>query len=89
MSKAILRDNDAQFIDTIIRQARSLDPDCIVNIRSIIHTHQIDIQTGVENKNKMFNLVRHIHNMFGLSFKATEFIKDKETLISFQLSDYE
>lgn len=89
MSKAILRDNDAMFLDLIIRRSRQIDPDCIINIVSIVHSHRVDIQTTLEFKHRIVKLIKDLHHSFGLSFKATEFIRDKNTLISFQLTDHE
>ncbi len=85
MSKAILRDNDQKFLELIIREVRKVEG--IINIRSIIHTHRIDVQVQEKFKDEIFNVIKNLHAQFGLVFKASEFIKDKNTLISFQLTD--
>ncbi len=87
MSKAILRDNDSKFLELVIKSARTIDPACVVNIVSILHTHQVDIQTSRDLHRDLFKAIRILHGLYGLEFKATEFIKNKDTLISFQLSD--
>lgn len=84
MSKAILRDNDAKFLELIIREIRRVNG--IIDIYSIIHTHQIDVQVEEIYKDEIFTFIKNLHSRFGLEFKATEFIKDKNTLISFQLT---
>lgn len=87
MSKAVLRDNDSKFLELIVAKVRTIDPTCIVNIVSILHTHQVDIQTSRDLHTYIFKEIRYLHGLYGLEFKATEFIKNKDTLISFQLSD--
>ncbi len=85
MSKAILKDNDHKFLELIIRGIKQKDPNCLVNITSIIHSHVIEIQT--ELKDELFYFIKELHASFGLPFQATEFIRKNLTIISFQLND--
>jgi hypothetical protein len=85
MSKAILRDNDSKFLELVILSVKTIDPKAIVNITSILHTHQVDIQ--VKDHKIVFQEIKRLHSLYGLDFKATEFIKNRDTIISFTLSD--
>lgn len=87
MSKAILRDNDSKFLEILVREVKILDPNALINITSIVHSHQIDIQS--EKRFDILSRIKQLHYQFGLPFKATEFIKSKISKISFQLFDHE
>lgn len=87
MSKAILRDNDSKFLEILIREVKSIDQNALINITSIVRSHQVDIQS--EKRFDILSKVKELHYQFGLTFQATEFIKSKISKISFQLIDYE
>jgi hypothetical protein len=81
----ILPDNDAKFLELIIRTARQLDPSCLIDIKTRLNTHTVYIQTAQEFKVRMLVAMKDLHHLFKLPFVATQFIKNRESLVSFEL----
>lgn len=69
----------------IVRAVKLKDPNCLVNISSIIHSHSVQIQTT--KKDLIFSTLREVYNFAGLQFQASEFIRNGLTIISLQLND--
>lgn len=85
MGKPILRENDKRFIELILQEVRKIDEKALFNILYFPSNVRIQIQSGEEHRTQIFNKLHHIHKIFGLQFKLTQFIKKAKTLISFDL----
>jgi hypothetical protein len=81
----VIPDNDELFINLIVTQARKLDPTCIIDIQSRLTSHTISIQTAQEFKVRMMNVIKDLHFKFNIPFIASQFIKDRQTIVSFEL----
>lgn len=81
----VIPDNDEQFINLIVIAARKLDPYCIIDIQSRLLSHTIHIQTAQEFKVRMMQVIKEIHFRFHIPFVANQFIKDRSTIVSFEL----
>lgn len=78
-------DNDFKFLEFVIREARLLDPNCLIDVKSRVRSHLVSIQTVREYKVRMLETIKNVHHRFGIPFRASQFIKNRETIISFEL----
>jgi hypothetical protein len=84
MTKPI-RDNDAKFLEILFKEIRKIDPDVLFEITQYLFAIRVEIQSSEQHRGRIFNKLHHIHKLFGLQFKPSQFIKRDKNLISFDL----
>ncbi len=82
----VLRDNDAAYLELIFREIRKIDHKVLFNVVYFPSSVRVQLQCDETLRGKVFNKLHHIHNIFGLKFKPTQFIKRTKSLVTFDLS---
>lgn len=85
MNNQVLRDNDSKFLEVIFREIRKIDENVLFNVLYYPSNITVQLQSQEQLRGKIFNKLHHIHNIFGLKFSPTQFLRRDKTLISFDL----
>lgn len=80
-----LRDNDNKFLEKIFQEVKKLDPKALFDIVYYPSSIRVKIQLNESYRGQIFNKLHHLHNLYGLRFKPTSFIKKDKNLITFDL----
>lgn len=78
-----LRENDAKFLEIVFQEIRKIHQEALFNVVQYVHSVRVEIQSKEEFRGKIFNKLYHLHKLFGLHFKPTQFIKRDKNIISF------
>lgn len=81
----ILPDNDLKVIEILISEVKKIEPKALIDIHYFPCLVTIKIQSDYSERSTIFNKLRHVHNLYGIKFTPTQFIKRDKNLISFDL----
>lgn len=79
----VIPDNDSKFLELIFREIRKISPNVLFDIQYFPTLVRVKIQISEETRGKIFNKLHHIHSIYNLTFRPTQFLKRDKSLISF------